>query len=551
PGKKNYAEGVQKITTVHATPLDQGSTGVTQWSRAMWRDRWFSELSTYIPVMVLVGCALLYAIFANGVQMRDMHLKIFLMVIIILTMAWLLFFKAYTCRQKVAVTRKDMHAGPVWLRGGLVLFAFGSLIMVGLRMTYYVCCVPCDLAVNISFSVVKAVFILMQTLFLWFHARDCVHVQRSLTRCGLMLTLATNLMLWITAVTEESLHQIVNLDITTHYSYRTLLLRAAVAGEDCQSDKAGHFPCTKLELAFYYLYPFYIEYCMFALAMAFVMWRNVGRIVDDHRPHRHHFRLRYALPGGLVLLVVGLSAFMTYEKDMAAEDQEKRDKALSVFYIISILVIALMTLASVIGCTVYWLEPREHVSGKNPTLSLDVTLEKIASKGEMAISILSIVAVFGMGMDSYVSSLNLAWSMLTVVQVVVQNIFIIEGLWRKPYDDLPGESNFSSHFPLHALKKGGYNQIFAAPSTSTIIPVHQPLSMKRIMLKEISAFLLLSNILLWILPAFGVRPHFDNPIGKEFYSFQNWVTVVNVGLPFAIFYRMHSASSLFEVHLTS
>lgn len=33
------------------------------------------------------------------------------------------------------------------------------------------------------------------------------HVILILSRCGLMLTLSTNLVVWMTAVTEESLHQ--------------------------------------------------------------------------------------------------------------------------------------------------------------------------------------------------------------------------------------------------------------------------------------------------------------------------------------------------------
>lgn len=53
------------------------------------------------------------------------------------------------------------------------------------------------------------------------------------------------------------------------------------------------------------------------------------------------------------------------------------------------------------------------------------------------------------------------------------------------------------------------------------------------------------------MPAFGARPQFDHDAETEFYQFSMWAVVVNVGLPFAIFYRMHSVSSLFEVFLNS
>lgn len=53
------------------------------------------------------------------------------------------------------------------------------------------------------------------------------------------------------------------------------------------------------------------------------------------------------------------------------------------------------------------------------------------------------------------------------------------------------------------------------------------------------------------MPAFGARPQFDNPIGLDFYKSTMWVPIINIALPFAIFYRMHSVASLFEVFLTS
>lgn len=53
------------------------------------------------------------------------------------------------------------------------------------------------------------------------------------------------------------------------------------------------------------------------------------------------------------------------------------------------------------------------------------------------------------------------------------------------------------------------------------------------------------------MPAFGARPQFDNTIGSDIYEFQTWAAVVNIGMPFGIFYRMHSVASLFEVGLAS
>ena len=51
------------------------------------------------------------------------------------------------------------------------------------------------------------------------------------------------------------------------------------------------------------------------------------------------------------------------------------------------------------------------------------------------------------------------------------------------------------------------------------------------------------------MPAFGARPQFDQTVEIHFYGFTMWAAIVNIGLPFGIFYRMHSVASLFEVYL--
>jgi len=52
---------------------------------------------------------------------------------------------------------------------------------------------------------------------------------------------------------------------------------------------------------------------------------------------------------------------------------------------------------------------------------------------------------------------------------------------------------------------------------------------------------------LWILPAFGCRPQYDNGLEQEAFGFSIWTTVLNFAVPMNLFYRMHSVASLFEV----
>ncbi|XP_066498623.1 proton channel OTOP2 [Hoplias malabaricus] len=556
-GKKDEADGPQHISTVLAAPRTQRSVSVALSSTSVWRDRagsWGWVLSAFILINLLIlGCAVVSGSVFNGVQMTNKHLQIFLIVLIIPTTAWMIFYKAYTCREEEAVLYKDVHAGPVWLRGGLVLFGVCSLIMDVFKIAFYVGYTHCESPVKIAFPVVQGVFILVQTYFLWLHAKDCVQVQRNITRCGLMLTLVTNLMLWMTAVTEESLHQTVYPDGNNNQTSRTVLLKAAAADGD-SSCQCSHTSCTIFEHAYYYLYPFNIEYSLFASAMTYVMWKNVGRLVDDHPAHEHRFHLRDVLLGpaaGLAVLVAGLATFIVYEVDVTSDDVEKKNTALTMYYITNTVTIALMFVVTVAGCVIYRLEKREHASGKNPTRSLDMGLLLGSSMGQFTVSYFTIVAVVGSGVDGHTNALNLAWSVLTVLELCVQNVFIIEGIRREPHHDVRRASIFSNLLALHAQEERRHSHIPMSPRGSIAIPVRKPLPWKRKILKEISAFLLLANIILWIMPAFGARPQFDNPIGTNFYNFNMWVAVVNVGLPFGIFYRMHSVASLFEVYLTS
>uniref|UniRef100_A0AAY5L4J4 Otopetrin 2 n=1 Tax=Esox lucius TaxID=8010 RepID=A0AAY5L4J4_ESOLU len=543
-----------------------GQTGSTGRERAI-RRSWL--LSGIIAVNVLIlGCALVSGSAFNNVKISTIDLEIFLIIMVILTTVWMLYYVIYTSREDCAVLHKDGHAGPVWLRGGLVIFGICSLLMDVFKMANFIGYMHCDSAVKIVFPVLQCIFILVQTYFLWLHAKDCVQLQRNVTRCGLMLTLSTNLMLWMAAVTDESMHQTVVPPMEGNNTRSFSSFKASGGDNSCM---CSHSSCVVFEKAYYYLYPFNIEYSLFASAMAYVMWRNVGRRADEHHHHALRFRLRDMTVGpvvGLVLLIAGLGTFVIYEVDVEQGDLGTRNMALMLHYVVNVVATTLMSVATVAGCAIYRLDRRDCVSGKNPTRSLDVGLLIGASVGQFTICYFTAVAVVATGATGALNALNLAVSLVTIVQLCLQNFFIIEGLHREPFrdnshqasvftnpyvlkahrDELPAKLVDSKSSPSLAVRS-----VHIAPSahSTSSSPHHRGLTWKRRVLKDICAFLLLCNVLLWIMPAFGARPQFVNTIGVEFYELTLWVAVVNIGLPFSIFYRMHSVASLFEVFLTS
>ncbi|XP_053708250.1 proton channel OTOP2-like [Synchiropus splendidus] len=517
---------------------------------------WGWMVSGIICVNILIlGSALVSGSAYSKVNISTVDHQIFLIILLLLTIIWMVSYVVFTARKENAIDYKDAHAGPVWLRGGLVLFGILSIIMDIFKIASYVGYLHCDSAVKVAFPVVQLVFIIVQTYYLWVHSKDCVQVQKNITRCGLMLTLSTNLVLWMTAVTDESLHQTMVPDIDTSENSskiqgRSFYIEKAGYGDD--KCKCSHSSCSVFKEAYYYLYPFNIEYSLFASAMAYVMWKNVGRVADEHGHHGSKFRFKDALIGpllGVLLVIAGLTTFIVYEMEMRKKDidEEHKDKIVMMHFVVNIVIITLMSVVTVVGSVVYRLDHREHMSEKNPTRSLDVGLLVGASMGQIVISYFTIVAMVGTGAKGHLNGLNLAWGILMVIQLGLQNFFIIEGLHREPFHEVHPITVMANPY---TSKEGSDFDIKP-------IPVHQHverpnrLSWKRRVLKEVCAFLLLGNVILWIMPAFGARPQFDHSTESDFYQFHMWAAVVNIGLPFGIFYRMHSVAGLFEVFLNS
>ncbi|XP_056144144.1 proton channel OTOP2-like [Lampris incognitus] len=504
--------------------------------------------------ILLLGCALVSGSAFNSVAITTVHRQIFLIILLLLTILWMVFYSIITYRKNQALPLKDSHAGPVWLRAGLVLFGVLSLIMDIFKIANYVGYIHCDSPVKVAFPVVQAVFLFVQTYFLWIHAQDCVQLHKNFTRYGLAVTLSTNLVLWMAAVTEESVHQTEipeNANVTRSIDLQPPILVSAGYGDD--KCKCSHSSCSLFKEAYFYLYPFNIEYSLFASAMAYVMWHNVGRVVEDHSHRNTKFCLKHMYVGpvaGILLVLAGLATFIVYEVEVVEENQEKINNALMMHFIMNIVIVSLMSVSTVVGCAIYRLDKRERVSEKNPTRSLDVGLLVGASIGQFIISYFTIVAVVATGAKGHLNALNLAWAILTVVQLGLQNFFIIEGLHREP---LRAVQEAELHVSGHALQSHTEMSVILKNNKprNNFTSTQDRLSCKRRALKEVCLFLLLANAILWIMPAFGARPQFDHSVEIKFYKFTMWAAIVNIGLPFGIFYRMHSVASLLELYVMS
>uniref|UniRef100_A0A8B9Q1K2 Otopetrin 2 n=1 Tax=Apteryx owenii TaxID=8824 RepID=A0A8B9Q1K2_APTOW len=509
--------------------------------------------------LALLACTLVSSGAFEKIAVHDYDVFFLLTIMMLVVIVWMIFYLVSTSRCPDAILCKDSHAGPVWLRGGLILFAIFSLVMDVFKIGYYSSFYSCLSAIKIIYPIVQAIFVIVQTYFLWVSAKDCIHVHLNVTRCGLMLTLTTNLAVWMSAVTDESVHKAHSNSSTEECNCNSQI---------CQIFKNGYF----------WLYPFNIEYSLFASAMVYVMWKNVGRFIDHHSHHIHRLKFRLfrrtffvGIVLGLIILVSGLGVLIVYEVRVnSSNESSKKKEALTMYYIFNIVCLGLMSLVCIGGSVIYRFDKRDMDRHKNPTRTLDVALLMGAALGQYAISYYSIVAIVASTARDAISALNLIYALLMIAQHTFQNVFIIEGLHRQPpKEDRKRDPHQKDPYGLTFVNVNAVS-LRVPDSGSTLAPSTVPgieaihpselvqslagpkkMNWRRKFLREISMFLLLSNIILWIMPAFGARPQFDNDKELNFYGDSMWPAIVDICLPFGIFYRMHAVASLLEVYIMS
>ena len=285
-------------------------------------------------------------------------------------------------------------------------------------------------------------------------------------------------------------------------------------GEVCSCNTAV---CQIFQQGYFYLYPFNIEYSLFASTMLYVMWKNVGRLLASSAHGHNHtpsllslFRETFFAGPilGLMLFVVGLAVFIIYEVQVSGE-RGRAQQALVIYYSFNIVCLGLMTLVSLSGSVIYRFDRRAMDHHKNPTRSLDVALLVGAALGQYAISYYSIVAAVAGTPRELLAGLSLAHALLVIAQHTFQNIFIVESLHRtppraEPHGTPPKEPchglTFASLDTLHTLPACPPAPRLVGPSPAgpqgAVSVISAPRGHWRCRcLKDISLFLLLCNII--------------------------------------------------------
>ncbi|XP_066468975.1 proton channel OTOP3 [Tiliqua scincoides] len=492
--------------------------------------------------VVFLGSAFICSMIFNKVAITLGDVWIFLIILKILALGWIAYYLLFTRKKPRAILYQDAHAGPMWVKGSLILFGACSVLLSIFQIGYITVHIHCKSLLEILFPSLEMLFICIQTYFIWRHAKDCTQVQHNLTRCGLMLTMATNLLLWLLAVTNDSIHREIESE-----------LKSLRAFEDnwTSSCECITTMCKVFQKGYILLYPFNTEYCLISCSMLYVMWKNVGRRIAHH--HASCIKSRFQLHGvifgplfGISAAIIGICIFLVYQIQITSSSSNHQ--AFILYYSYYIVLLPVMAVGALVGTVIHGLEERELDTLKNPTRSLDVVLLMGTALGQIGMSYFSIVAIVATNPKDLLNSIIIAYSVSIIIQHITQNIFIIEGLHRQPVGsketETKGEKGEGSSPKVCALEmKQDIRRVSQA-----YIQTYNHLNWKRKGLKEISSFLIMCNIILWIMPSFGAHPVFENGLEKSFYGYSTWFVIVNFGLPLGVFYRMHSVGDLLEVY---
>ncbi|XP_029466595.1 proton channel OTOP2-like [Rhinatrema bivittatum] len=547
----------------------------------------------YFILAAFVGSAILLAEMQHhSPQSQKVHA--FLTGLMLTSSAWMLWFGWNSAKNKKLKMHQDHQAGASWLKGGLFLFALATLVLDCLTLGYYHELQHCTSVLVTAFPVVQAVFTIIQVSLLSFYAKICIQDKQHLNRFGLMHTLATNILMWMSVVLDESMKQLEEI----YDTQKKEILFFPGANSNASSCVCSTNLCHIFHEGADYLHPFNIEFSLFSSTMLYVIWKNTGQTARTAESSGHG-KGSFHISGVFAGLIFGALAISTtfgvlISFGVLAKSPETVPQALRTYYIFNSVLLSAMFIASVTGIVTYRFKkgPSCVDHSKSVVRSLDITLLLGSSCGPLMVSIFSLVAIFFMHIDGHYHLLDLCFSLCKTIQVLGQNVFITEALYsghnkkdqgmarewvfsiseeptservrttitsmpdcNSSYSCSSSESNLQAK-NLVDLEKDDKNLLARGSLSDISLKEHfcarggkeKNLSTRKKILQNISVLLIFYNISVWILYAYGTRPHLVSQIEQTFYGFTLWVIIVKISLPLGIFYRMHSVASLFEVY---
>ncbi|XP_050308245.1 uncharacterized protein LOC126744747 isoform X8 [Anthonomus grandis grandis] len=279
-----------------------------------------------------------------------------------------------------------------------------------------------------------------------------------------------------------------------------------------------------------YLFPFIIEYSLIGAAVIYCMWKHIGRnpryVTQEDLEHRLEIMLsrravamaqaqqgRVDCVGaskglffGLLMLVASLICLILFFVLI-----HHKELGLLAIYLADVSHCVLMVL-SIIAIIIGFIRVQGLKFRTEEQSDLNDILLRVSAFGLFTYAVFSVIAGHFKAFSVEPNMLVMVTGILSVVQVVLQLLFIADVSRRRV------------HLPEHDRTKPG---------------------------RQVVTFLLICNITMWIIYTFETQKVEANPVQKRFYGFLTWAIVQRVTLPLCIFHRFHSAVTLAEIWKTS
>ncbi|CAG0882651.1 unnamed protein product [Darwinula stevensoni] len=417
---------------------------------------------------------------------------------------------------KVKTTENNLH-GSFFLRIGALAFGLGTMIYCGLEFGGFweiPWNSPCHELINGLNPCFQMVFTFMQMYFIFMNAKLNIHKFKIVARFGLMHVIGTNICVWLRTLFREGLR-----DVTGHNTdkgigpsedqmilvggNRSMEVLMETNASCARNNIVGNIRSDSAP----FLYVFPVEYSLIGIAILFIMWRHIGpskaRSTDDdwsREKRRMVGRVdcvgaSYGLFLGLLFLVGCAICLILFF--VLIEKVEHHRLAIFLADVSHSAIIFLALFAALIGfCRVKHLKFQADRDDL-----LNEILLRLSGFGILLYAVLTIIAGVFSIMDKEPHLLVTITGVLTVLQVIVQILFLAD----------VGKRSINS--PEHEASRPG---------------------------RQLITFLLICNLAMWALLTFEMQKVEANPVQLNFYGYVPWNILLKITLPLSIFHRFQA-----------
>ncbi|XP_064482142.1 proton channel OtopLc-like isoform X4 [Ornithodoros turicata] len=435
--------------------------------------------------------------------------------------------------KKQRISENDRSHGSLFLRIGAIAFGLGTMVYNGLEFGSFFEIPPTSPCYSVLLGInpiLQMVFTFAQMYFIFMNARLNIHKFKVVARFGLMHVVATNICVWIRTLGKETLQE-----INEHHlrngrgsTLEELLLpfRGLTSLAENATSRNLSNPCEKQDImgtivsdSSPFLYPFIVEYSLISAAVLYVMWKNIGKDPVYHVENSQEDGISRTsslqagskvnctgsskgLFFGLLVLVCSTICLIVFFVLI----QHQRYSMLAIYLSdLSHCGIKVLTIAAITVGFFRIRSLRFHPERKDHLRSI---LLSVAAFGLYVYAMFGIIAGSLLPKDHIPNLLVMVTSILTIIQVTMQSLFIADITCRMTY------------LPEHDHNKPG---------------------------RQVITFLLIGNLTLWIIYTFEKQKVEASPVQLGFYGFMAWTVIIRASLPLSIFYRFHSSVTFAEV----